>query len=80
MSIGKNDSAAREHWGAAYNDIPKSVFAVAAWHLANVASGHCDAAGAAEKRMIEEIEALAANGIMDAAQAKRALKILKEAI
>jgi hypothetical protein len=76
MSIGKNDQAARDHWGAAYDAIPKSVFAVAAWHLANVASETCDALGAAEGRFAEELEALAGSGILEPRQAKAALKAL----
>ena len=44
--IFKQDRAARTAWGqAAYAAIPKSVFALAAWHLANVASDAADSDG-----------------------------------
>lgn len=74
--IFKQDGAARRAWGDAYDSIPKSVFAIAAWHLANVASGNADAVGAAEQRMIEELEALQ-YGHLPQAQATRAIKALR---
>lgn len=74
MTANKNDTAARALWGAAYGDIPKSVFAVAAWHLANLASETADAEGAAEGRFLEEIETLGRGGHLPAAQAARAAK------
>ena len=77
MPVNKNDAAARAHWGAVYEAIPKSVFAVAAWHLANVASGTADEDGAAEARFEEEIAALVEAGIMPADQGKRALRALR---
>lgn len=78
MAIGKNDQQAREHWGSAFDAIPKSVFAVAAWHLANVSSGTCDAPGAAEKRFLEELEALNASGILEDRQFKVAKRAMQE--
>jgi hypothetical protein len=77
MGIGKNDNQARQHWGSvAYDAIPKSVFAVAAWHLANAASGTCDADGAAERAFLQELEALEANQLID----KRQLKLARDNI
>lgn len=70
MAIGTSDQHARQHWGGAtYDRIPKSVFATVAWHLANLASGECDTPGAAELRFVEELRALALNGIIPAKQA-----------
>lgn len=63
-------------WGEAFDAIPKSVWAVVAWHLANVASGEADADGAALARFREELDALIAAGIIPEAQGKRALKAL----
>lgn len=77
--VFKQDRAARRAWGEAYDAIPKSVFALAAWHLANVASGTADADGAAELRMIEELEALAC-GHLPEAQAHRSIKAIRAAI
>lgn len=77
MAIGKNDFAARDVWGDdVYDDIPKSVFALAAYYLADVCSDSPDEHGAAHTRFCEEIQALASNGIMDASQAKRAIATL----
>lgn len=72
----KQDRAARMAWGDAYNAIPKSVFALVAWHLANVASGQADTVGAAESRVIEELEALR-YGHLPQAQADRAIKSIR---
>lgn len=74
--VFKQDGAARRAWGDAYDAIPKSVFALAAWHLANVASGSADEPGAAELRMIEELEALQ-YGHLQQAQATRAIKAIR---
>lgn len=55
MGVFKQDADANRLWGEKlYAAIPKSVFAVIAWHLANATSESCDAAGAAEKRFAEE--------------------------
>lgn len=75
----KDDQVARRMWGSAYNDIPKSVFALAAWHLANIASEDPDGEGQAEARFREEIEALASNKLITPAQAKRVLATLTAA-
>lgn len=79
--IFKQDRAARVAWGSdAYADIPKSVFALAAWHLANVASGTADVEGSAERRMIEELTALRDGGHLPAAQADRSIKSIRPAL
>lgn len=69
----KNDSEAQALWASAYDAIPKSVFAVACWHLADLAS---DDGSSATERMAEEVRALALNGLITEAQAKSALKHL----
>lgn len=76
MAIGKNDEAARRYWGDAYDHIPKSVFALVAWHLASRCSENCDHPGAAEAEFRNEIKALYKADIMDGAQAKRTLAAL----
>jgi hypothetical protein len=64
MSIADNDAVARGLWGEeAYRLIPKSVFAAIAWHLANFASDSCDVPGMAEKRFLEEWDALLSHGL-----------------
>lgn len=74
-SVFKNDSEARHLWGEeAYAAIPKSVFAVACWHLATLA-GDGEAGGAA-RRLAEELEALGVNCCIGADQAKRAIKVM----
>jgi len=73
MAIGKNDLAAREHWGAAYDAVPKSVYAVLAWRLADRLGE-----GEAVAICIEELEALGGQ-IIDARQASRAVKSIREA-
>lgn len=60
--ILKADGAAHALFGDAYNEIPKSVFAAIAWHLANCASWGIDNPGAAEARFLEEWRALAGGG------------------
>jgi hypothetical protein len=75
MTAGiKNDRHARQCWGDLYDSLPKSVFATAAWHLANVASDTADAPGAAEKRFFEELRALVANNIIPKQQLGRMFK------
>lgn len=59
----KNDMHARRAWGEAYDAIPKSAFALIAWHLANLCSESADAPGAAESRFAEEWEALRSHGL-----------------
>jgi hypothetical protein len=76
MGITKNDSHAKELWGAAYDDIPKSVFATVAWHLANLCSDRADTPGAALERFISEIEVLRDNEMIPKPQAIAALRKL----
>lgn len=75
--IFKQDASARRAWGSAFDAIPKSVFALAAWHLANVCSESADVPGSAEARMIDELTALPDGGHLPKAQADRAIKALK---
>lgn len=67
----KDDQHAYRHWGAAYDAIPKSVFATVAWHLANMASGEADVDGAAEAMFRAELNALIDAGIIPQSQGKR---------
>lgn len=71
----KKDAEARYLWGAAYDAIPKSAFAVVAWHLANLC-GDGEAGGAVE-RFAEEVRALGLNDIIDGDQAAKIAKTLK---
>jgi len=77
--VFKKDRAARLAWGSAYDDVPKSVFALLAWHLANVASGTADEDGAAQARFIEELAALRDGQHLDKAQADAAIRALSRA-
>ena len=72
----KQNANGSDHWGRAYTAIPKNVFAVVAWHLANVASGTADAPGAAKQRFSDELTALYHNGIISKAQWKVSLQSL----
>jgi hypothetical protein len=76
MAIGKNDHAARALWGRAYDELPKSVFAVVAWYLADCASDEGVGHGGEVRRFIEELDAMKSNGILDAVQVDRALAAL----
>lgn len=76
--MGKQDRAARELFGPAYDGIPKSVFAVAAYYLADACSDEGVGQGAALKRLREEIDALDGQ-IIDPVQAKRARAALAKA-
>jgi hypothetical protein len=73
MAIGKNDQAARVAWGEAYDEIPKSVFALVAWHLSNLTSENCDADGAAATRFLQEWRALVSHGASPPTKRVRAL-------
>jgi len=75
MPVNKNDAHARQHWPTLYDETPKSVFATVAWHLANIASGQLDGAGAAEARFAEELRALMAMGIIPPKQALKSHKL-----
>ena len=74
MRCGNDDSIARDLWGQAYDAIPKSVFAVVAWYLADCASDEGVGNGGELRRFIEELEAMGSNGILDERQVKKALR------
>lgn len=75
MSLGKDDTAARALLGDAYDRIPKSVFAVAAYYLADACSDAGVGNGQAIARLREEFECLSGQ-VIDPAQAKRAIAAL----
>lgn len=65
MANLQNDAkTAIEYWGKAFDAIPKSAFALIAWHLANAFSGQADTAGAAEQAFVTEALALKHAGIL----------------
>lgn len=72
----KSDTAARQHWGAAYDAIPKSAFALVAFHLANLAADEPDLFESICARFVEEAEALTHNAILPGAHAKTIRKAL----
>jgi hypothetical protein len=74
--MSKHDSHAVRLWGPAYLDIPKSVFATIAWHLANEASGSADSPGAAVSRFLTELYTLGANDIISQEQVKASARAL----
>ena len=74
--VFKNDSHALEAWGNAYKSIPKSVFATVAWHLANLVSDHENA----NQSFLDELMALADNGIIPKQQALNVLKSIERSI
>lgn len=75
----KHDNEAVTLWGSAYADIPKSVFAVACWHLANLCSEEPDSPTGALARLADEIEALGLNGCITPEQAARSINALRKA-
>lgn len=75
MSIGKDDTVARDLFGDAYDRIPKSVFAVAAYYLADACSEDGVGNGQAIERLREEFTCLAGQ-VIDPAQAQRAIRAL----
>ena len=70
--INKDDSVARQLWGDAYEKIPKSLFAVVAWYVCDVASNEGAGNGGELRRFLEELDAMETNQIVSAAQIKRA--------
>ena len=72
MSIGKNDSIARHLYGEAYDRIPKSVFAVMAWYLADACSDDGVGNDGELARLQDELKALRGQ-VLDERQADRAL-------
>lgn len=76
---GNGDRVARDLWGLAYDAIPKSVFAVVAWHLADCASDEGVGNDGEVRRFVEELEAMRSNGTLDERQVKRALRAANDA-
>lgn len=72
----KSDAAALEHWGAAYAAIPKSAFALVAFHLASLAAENPGMFESIAARFSEEADALALSGIMPSAHAETVRKAL----
>jgi hypothetical protein len=68
-------SAAHAMWGATYDAIPKSVFALAAWSMAATLAGECDE-GDVEARVAHEIQTLVEGRHLPAKVAHLALKHL----
>ena len=61
---GMHDWNAKRAWGhETYDAIPKSVFALIAWHLANLAAEELDS-GLAPQRFLEEWDILTEGGHM----------------
>lgn len=77
MHQTKQDREARGLWGPAYDSIPKSVFATAAWHLADCCSDAGVGNGQEVARFLDEVRALAENGLISPAQAARASSALR---
>lgn len=78
MSLGKNDQHARDAVRSdVFDAIPKSVFATLAYRLADRLDGGNDDQAQAFAVMVEELDALALNGIVPADQARRAIKSLR---
>lgn len=75
----KSDSAARQAWGSVYDAIPKSAFALVAFHLSNLCAEQPDDAASIMARFLEEVDALALNGIMLEAHAKAARATISKA-
>ncbi len=75
-NINNKDGGAKRLFGEAYDKIPKSVFAVMAWHFANAASGIADTPGAAEEIMIAELFAVMEAGYITEAQSHTAKKAI----
>jgi hypothetical protein len=75
----KNDQHAKQHWGDAYDAIPKSVFATIAWHLANQCGEQLDDPTAVIARFLEEARALGHNGILPASQVLATARAVEKA-
>jgi len=75
-NIKNKDEGAKRLFGEAYEKIPKSVFAVMAWHFANAASGIADTPGAAEEIILTELFAVMEAGYITEAQSHSAKKAI----
>lgn len=60
----KADTSARQELGEIYDAVPKSAFALMAYHLANLCCDDPDTQPGIFARLQEEADALVANGIM----------------
>lgn len=80
MSGLKSDRAAREQWGSAYDAIPKSAFALIAFHLANNCADEPDTFSGILARFLEEADCLALNGMMPEARAKAIRAAIAKAV
>lgn len=76
----KNDAAARSAWGKAYDEVPKSVFALVAWHLCNLHTDDMESVETAEARAIQEIEMLRDGNHLSRPQADRAIKAIRSVL
>jgi hypothetical protein len=72
MGRERKGAGPRAIWGAAYDAIPKNVFALAAWNMAAQLAGECDD-GDAEARFAHEVATLAEGGHVRAETARLAL-------
>jgi hypothetical protein len=75
----KNDRHAKDHWGAAYDAIPKSVFATVAWHLAAIAGDNADDPDATVRRFLEELRVLGLNGLIPPQQVVATARAVEKA-
>jgi hypothetical protein len=64
----RSDDEARSVWGAAYEAIPKSIFALVAWQLANRGARNHDGHALGYGEVVDALNALAAEGIITAEQ------------
>lgn len=75
MAGSKSDDHARNLWGAAYDSIPKSVFATLAWHLAAQCNGEsADDTDATFLKFYDELRVLGHNGIIPKSQVLAAIR------
>jgi hypothetical protein len=68
------DGVARSLRGDAYDRIPKQVFAVVAFNLADCASDEGVGNGGELRRFVEELDAMLGNAILEKSQVTRARK------
>lgn len=73
----QDDESAHSHWGAAYDRVPKAVFAVVAWHLASEISVAPGSHGAAAQVFTDRLRRLANDGLIDVRKSRRALRALE---
>ena len=61
-----------------FDALPKTVLALMVWHLADCASDRGIGNGGEVERMIQELDALAANNLIDQPQYKKCVAALKK--